>query len=133
MNDRASFGRFILVIDDDPFVLETLSMLLGFEGHNVATAVCGAEALAMFEPGKYDLVFTDFFMPAMTGDKVAAAIKSRAPTQPVIALSAFVEKINRAPAPWFDCCIAKPFELHELRQAIEYYSPVLLDRHNARI
>jgi len=36
------------------------------------TIELGSEALSLFAPGKFDLVFIDYFMPLMTGDKLAA-------------------------------------------------------------
>src|SRR5206468_8124896 len=75
--------RRILVVDDEPFVCDAVKMMLNFDGHVVETASNGKEALAMFEKGKYDLVITDFAMPKMKGDELAAAIKERSPKQPV--------------------------------------------------
>jgi CheY-like chemotaxis protein len=117
------FKRLILVVDDDPSVLETLALLLESEGHSVSRALCGPDALALFEPGKFDLVLTDYVMPTMTGDQLAACIKGRSPTQPIVAVTAFTEKLRRVPVPWFDHYIAKPFQLSELRDAIEQYAP----------
>src|SRR5258708_814334 len=71
--------RRLLVVDDDPSVCEVVEMVLKLDGHLVETVNSGSEALAVFVPGKFDLVFTDYFMPLMTGDKLAAAIKLRSP------------------------------------------------------
>jgi len=111
--------RHILVVDDEPLICETVTMLLQGDGHFVDTAHSGAQALALFEPGKFDLIITDFFMPAMTGDKLAAAIKTVAPHQPVVMLTAFPEKIARdRSSQQVDLLIGKPFELETLREAI---------------
>ena|SRR6266581_2795815 len=111
--------RHILVVDDEPLVCETVTMLLRLDGHFVDTASSGAQALALFQPGKFDLVITDFFMPAMTGDKLAEAIKTRCPGQPVVMLTAYPEKIQRdRPLPLVDLLIGKPFEMDTLRDAI---------------
>ena len=50
-------------------------MLLEDDGYVVEEAESGPQALAMFEPGKFDMVFTDYCMPDMRGDQLAAAIK----------------------------------------------------------
>src|SRR5437773_3861594 len=112
--------RHILVVDDEPLVCETVTMLLRLDGHFVDTASSGAQALALFQPGKFDLVITDFFMPAMTGDKLAAEIKTRCPGQPVVMLTAYPEKIQSAGSPpkEIDLFISKPFEIQHLRDAI---------------
>ena len=86
--------RQILVVDDDAIVCETVMMILQIDGHVVHSANSGAQALALFEPGKFDLIITDFFMPAMTGEKLAAAIKTQSPTQPVVMLTAYPEKLK---------------------------------------
>src|SRR6266699_1258354 len=87
--------RHILVVDDDALVCETVTMVLQLDGHFVDTASSGAQALDLFQPGKFDLIITDFFMPAMCGDQLAAAIKSRSPSQMVMMLTAYPEKISR--------------------------------------
>src|SRR5438132_9134240 len=86
--------RQILVVDDEPLVCETVMMLLEAEGHLVTRANSGREALSLFQPGKFDLVFTDFFMPSMTGEQFAVAIKSQSPAQPVVMLTAYPEKLQ---------------------------------------
>jgi CheY-like chemotaxis protein len=117
--------RHILVVDDDALVRETVTMLLQFDGHCVDTATCGAEALAVFEPHKFDLVFTDFLMPSMTGEKLAAEIKTRCPGQPVVMLTGYPEKIQQSghPLTAVDFLIGKPFEIESLRQAIIQFAP----------
>src|SRR5436189_6277296 len=71
--------RRILVVDDEPFVCDAVKMMLTFDGHIVETASNGKDALEMFAKGKFDLVITDFAMPNMKGDELAATIKARAP------------------------------------------------------
>ena len=69
--------RKILVVDDEPFVCDAVKMMLNFDGHTVQTANSGQEALEMLERDKFDLVITDFAMPNMKGDELAAAIKAK--------------------------------------------------------
>lgn len=57
----------VLVVDDDPAVRDVLARILQRGGHRVTTAVSGEEALAVFTPGQYDLLFTDLGMPGMGG------------------------------------------------------------------
>src|SRR3569832_2993682 len=82
--------RQILVVDDEPMICETVRMILQLDGHVVHSASSGAQALDLFQPGKFDVIITDFFMPAMTGDKLAAAIKTRAPAQRVMLFFVFL-------------------------------------------
>ena len=110
----------ILVVDDEPFVCDAVKMMLTFDGHEVETASNGKEALALFEKGQYDLVITDFAMPNMKGDELAAAIKAKSPKQPVVMITAYAEMLQSSgnPLTGVDFVISKPFLLENLREAI---------------
>jgi CheY-like chemotaxis protein len=118
--------RRILVVDDEPFVCDAVKMMLDFDGHHVETASSGAEALAILERSKFDVVITDFAMPAMKGDELAVAIKSRWPGQPVVMITAYAEMLHTSgnPLRGVDFLISKPFLLENLRQAIAKVAPV---------
>ena len=119
MISRPGFKTHILVVDDEPLVCETVRMVLQLDGHVVESATSGAQALALFEPGKFDVVITDFFMPAMAGDTLAAEIKVRAPAQRVLMLTAYPEKFQRDRVlTVIDILIGKPFEIGALRDSI---------------
>jgi len=126
MNERAGHQRHILVVDDEPLVRQSVQMLLQGDGYVVEEAKSGAEALALFQPGKFDMIFTDYLMPGMKGDQLAAAIKRRSPEQPVVMLTAYPEKLQTSDCPLggVDSFICKPFELETLRTAIARYAPV---------
>ena len=117
--------RSILVVDDEPLVCDAVKMMLNFDGHEVQTAGNGKEALALFEGGKFDLVITDFEMPNMKGDELAAAIKARTPNQPVVMITAYAEMLQTGqnPLTGVDCIITKPFLLENLREAIAKLTP----------
>ncbi len=125
MNIRTSRQRHILIVDDESLVRKSVQILLQGDGYIVAQARSGAEALALFEPGKFDMIFTDYLMPEMRGDKLAAAIKQLSPTQPVVMITAFPEKLQSSECPLggVDSFICKPFELEALRTAIARYAP----------
>ena len=124
MNERICQQRHILVVDDEPLVRYTVHMLLEDDGYIVDEAGSGDEALALFEPGKFDMVFTDYCMPGMKGDQLAAAIKKRSPKQPVVMITAFPEKLTCSDCPLggIDSFICKPFELETLRSAIARFA-----------
>lgn len=113
--------RRILVVDDEPYVCDAVRMMLAFDGHQVETAGSGKAALELFGKGKYDLVITDYAMPAMKGDELAIAIKSLAPEQPVVLITAYAEMLKSAATPLtgVDHIVSKPFLLEDLRTAIE--------------
>jgi CheY-like chemotaxis protein len=118
-------SRKILVVDDEPFVCEAVKMMLAFDGHNVKTANSGKEALTFLEKEKFDLVITDFAMPAMKGDELAAAIKTRNSKQPIVMITAYAEMLQSSGSslPGVDCLISKPFLLENLREAIAKVLP----------
>ena len=115
----------ILVVDDEPAVCEGIKMMLEYDGHKIQTANSGKEALNLLEHGKFDLVTTDFAMPEMQGDALAAAIKERLPNQPVLMISAnaAIAKASGNPLPGVDLVISKPFVLEDLRKAIAKVLP----------
>ena len=124
MNEGTGRQRHILVVDDEPIVRQTVQMLLEDDGYIVEEAESGPQALAMFEPGKFDMVFTDYCMPEMRGDQLAAAIKQRAPRQAIVMITAFPDKLTCSDVPLggVDSFICKPFEGDALRTAITRYS-----------
>lgn len=116
--------KHILVVDDEPLVRRSVQLLLEAEGYIVEEAQNGAEALAMFEPDKFDMVFTDYIMPEMKGDKLAAAIKRISPKQPIVMITAFPEKLQSSDCPLggVDSFICKPFDLNNLQTALARYA-----------
>jgi CheY-like chemotaxis protein len=102
--------------------------MLQFDGHSVTTVCGGAEALALFEQGKFDLVITDFSMPSMDGLELASAIKKRDPKQPIVMITAYVESLQSPNKPLqdVDLLLGKPFVLKDLRAAITKVVPAAL-------
>ena len=113
------------MVDDEPAVSDAIKMMLKFDGHNVQTANGSKEALALLEQGKFDLIITDYSMPGMKGDELAAVIKQRLPHQPIIMITAYAEMLKSSgnPLAGVDCIISKPFLLEDLREAIAKVLP----------
>jgi two-component system alkaline phosphatase synthesis response regulator PhoP len=110
-------GKHILLVDDQRDVRDTIKMLLGIDGHTVAEANNGREALEMFKHDRFDLVITDFLMPEMRGDEMAANLKHLVPSQPILMLTGSAEALNTS-SPSINGFLRKPFSLVDLRQAI---------------
>ena len=125
MSASAFPKRRILVVDDEPFVCDAVKMMLAFDGHVVETANSAKEALELFDQAKFDLVFTDYAMPDMRGDELAAVIKARNPRQPVVLITAYAEHLRFTgnPLAGIDFVISKPFLLENLRAAIARLTP----------
>ncbi|MDD5139997.1 MAG: response regulator [Verrucomicrobiales bacterium] len=126
MPEIKSPKKKILVVDDEPMVCEAIGMLLKFDGHEVVAASHGQEALALFERDRFDLVITDYHMPGMRGDELTLALKALLPGQPVIMITAYAEMLKTSAVPLMgvDQLINKPFQLQELRDAIQKLLPV---------
>lgn len=110
----------ILVVDDEPFVCDAVKMMLEFDGHTVATASTGKQALELFQKRKFDLVITDWKMPEMSGDQLADRIKQIAPQQSVVMITAHAEMLHNADVSMknIDAIVPKPFLQEDLRSAI---------------
>jgi len=77
----------ILLVDDNAVVRDMLVDLVGSLGYSADAAGGGAEALALFDQGQYDVVLTDLLMPGMSGWEVLAALRQREPWIPVIIIT----------------------------------------------
>lgn len=62
-----SRGATVLIVDDDPEVLDAMAEILSAEGHRVLTAANGRDALEVARVGRPDLVLLDLEMPVMDG------------------------------------------------------------------
>ena len=114
----------ILLVDDDPDIHTLVAVRLRAAGHSVVAAESGEQALAMFDAARPRLVITDLKMGGMDGLALFEAIQRRAPSLPVIVLTAHgtipdaVEATKRG----VFCYIPKPFDgkglLEQAEQAL---------------
>jgi two-component system response regulator AtoC len=81
----------LLVVDDEPGLRQTLSIILGGEGYEVVTAAEGGEALAVLEREPIDLVLCDLRMPGTDGMAMLDAHKTRGGRALVIVMSAYLD------------------------------------------
>jgi signal transduction histidine kinase/CheY-like chemotaxis protein len=108
-----------LVVDDEEMVRSIVNQLLSLNDHEVDLASSGNEALATFEPNKYDIVFTDFGMPEMTGAELAERLHERQPDLPIILLTGYTD--TETAVGEVNDILSKPFKLEELEAAIQKY------------
>ncbi len=110
----------ILIVDDAAEVAETIQAILVQFGHQVEIAGDAKEALRQFEPGKYDLIVTDYSMPKMNGVELATAIKKRSAGQLILLITAFAFSIAATDARQLpvDFVLRKPFAPRELEAAL---------------
>lgn len=79
----------ILVVDDDDPVRVMLARLLRTQGYDVRQAASAAEARAVLEHGRPDLVISDIVMPGESGIELRRGILDRWPGLPVILISGY--------------------------------------------
>jgi CheY-like chemotaxis protein len=105
----------ILVVDDDPAIVEIISELLAFEGYQVRSGRNGREALAAIAAKRPALLLLDLQMPEMTG---AAVIRSLAGTEfadlPIAIITATPDQAQSFLDQSTVACIAKPLDLDAL-------------------
>ena|ERR1041385_9171572 len=119
MSANHSGNKSILIVEDQPMVANALKMILKIDGYDVAVATNGHEALEIYQPGKFSLIFTDYKMPEMTGHQLAETIKSRDATQRIILITAYsdlAQHDNRST--YVDFVLEKPWSVDALRAAI---------------
>lgn len=88
-------GRNILILEDEPFVLNMLESLLSNEGYNCFIADSGDTALEIMEKEKIDLFLTDIMIPKRHGIAIAWEIRTKGYTMPIVILSAFLDQWDK--------------------------------------
>ncbi len=110
----------ILVVDDDPLILESLSGILNECGFHVLTSGNAGEALAQLHGNSIDVVLTDIMMPDVSGIQLLEKIHNLDKKIPVILMTAFAEldtAIDAIKKGAFDF-ITKPYRYEYLISAV---------------
>lgn len=121
--DNAGNAERILIIDDEPQLLETLTDILGSLGYRVAPFTSALEALAAFErePSSYDLVITDQTMPHMTGTLLAGKLLQIRRDAPIILMTGYdqLEDPQKIETLGIRTVLLKPFKKSVLGDTIK--------------
>ncbi len=121
MNEMAGHNKKILVVEDDQYVLESLSLLLTHEGYEVSTANEGQTALQLIKNEPFDLVIVDLKMPKIDGLELLKKIRAVVPDTVVIMMTAYgsiksaVEAMKLGASDY----ITKPISADEIRLSIQ--------------
>ena len=115
-------GKTILIVDDEPNIVESLEFLMKREGFDTVVACDGEAALFAMEASKADLVLLDVMMPKKDGYEVCRQIRATPKWQQakVIMLSAKSRdtEIAKGLAVGADAYVTKPFSSKELVQQV---------------
>jgi len=111
-------GETVMVVDDEPAVLELTKSILTHYGYKVVTAIHGADALALYSQckEKIKVVLMDMMMPVMDGATAIRALRHQKPDLPCIAISGLMqsdklkEQLGGAEVPF----IPKPYTTENL-------------------
>src|SRR5882672_10378390 len=115
MPSERTMERLVLVVDDDPDILQTLALCLSTEGYRVLMASNGKEALEVLGREKPACILLDLMMPVMDGWQFVAELDSRGWRKaPILILSADRAVQGHATRLHADAYLAKPFDLDEL-------------------
>lgn len=105
----------VLVVEDEPSLVEALEFGLAEEGFDVVSAADGRSSLAVFERERPDLVLLDLMLPEMSGTEVCKRIRAQSAT-PIIILTARDDEIDKVVGLELgaDDYVTKPFSMREL-------------------
>ena len=108
----------ILLIEDEPGVMDVMLRVLRRAGYTVRTAQDGAAALAALEQCAPGLAILDLVLPGISGFAVLAHIHRQYPTLPVIIITANPQAIAHPAAQDVGHYLLKPFHVEELLDTV---------------
>jgi response regulator RpfG family c-di-GMP phosphodiesterase len=119
----------VLVVDDDPMVLDFLREVMVTEGCLVSATATAEEGLELVADHAFDLVLTDIRLPALSGLDLLRAVKARQPRTPVVLITG-APSVNSAVFALrhgaFDY-LRKPFSVDEVKQLVRGIAAARLD------
>ena len=116
----------ILLVEDEPAIREVLAEVLREAGHNTLDVDNGDSAARLIEspPTPFTLLVTDVHIPgSRNGMQLAAMMRRRHPSVPVIFITGLPGALNYAVRRDVDMLLAKPFTPSELVRAVEQALP----------
>jgi DNA-binding NtrC family response regulator len=112
--------KHILLVDDDAWIRDSMSICLSCEGCRVTTAKTAREGLEALQQGGVDVLICDYQLPDRDGLDLLREAKTLAPNVPMILITAFGSRqlYAQAAAIGVDIFIDKPFNSHTIEHAI---------------
>ena len=111
----------ILIIDDQPEILEILSEVIEILGHEVYAITSGKDLDSIFSTHDIDIVISDYQMPDMTGYEIAEVIKEKYPSVKVYIVSGYHSVLSSEKMSKYGVCglLDKPFKMDELEKILK--------------
>ncbi|MEZ5360077.1 MAG: response regulator [Candidatus Zixiibacteriota bacterium] len=121
MADNGQNAPSVLVVDDEQIVLSLVEDTLTDEGYLITTTSSPDEAIELAKSNTFDFLLTDIRMPGMNGIEMARELRAIIPTIGVIFMTGYanLDTAKQAIKEGAYDYIMKPFELSEIRQALE--------------
>jgi DNA-binding NtrC family response regulator len=121
LSSAASRKRRILIVDDDQFMVHTLSRILTLLEYEAVGAFGGRQALDIIHAEAVDLVLSDIHMPEMNGLQLTDTVKQANPHLPVVLITGYGTENGHADFRHTraDALLYKPFKIADLKQTIE--------------
>lgn len=116
---------WVLVVDDDDDIRETISLVLASHGHHTVGARDGLEALQKLDgDGMPCLILLDLRMPRMNGIEFLRALRAQPQHAriPVVVLTGDSTAAGQASATGANACLTKPIDLHTLLDSVERFA-----------
>lgn len=122
----------VLVVDDDPEVLDLVSLYLETRGHFVSACGSGPEGLEKILDHEYDLVISDVHMAGVNGFELLKVTRQRYPDIGFVLMTAYEEcyPLSEALGAGADGYISKPFSLQKFSLIFERAYWEALKRHD---
>jgi two-component system, cell cycle response regulator CpdR len=122
----------ILIAEDEDAIRSLIARALRQDGHDVVTAIDGAQALDVLarEKGAFELLLTDIRMPVMDGIALAHAAARNHPDVSILLMTGYADQRERAHGldALIHDVITKPFSLGAMRRAVNDALCALLRR-----
>ena len=114
-------GGDVLIVDDDPVIVEMITDALQIEGYAVRRVYNGVEGLMAIAADPPALVLLDLHLPYLDGGAVLGQVRAAHPDLPIVLITAAPDQaapyVERYPVQ----CIAKPFDLDALMECVAQY------------
>jgi CheY-like chemotaxis protein len=125
VESESCIGNFVLVVDDDPDIRESLETVLGIHGHAVATAADGAEAITFLrrKGAQPCVILLDLMMPGMNGFDFRAELQSDPQLSdiPVVIITGAGVMVDERAHNLRAEILRKPFDLKALLKTVERF------------